>query len=428
MRTRSLFWAVTAAVGALLGSAVPFAGSANAAPPTGTLQVQWDINNYASLFGGTAVGGEFQVQNLTDPSNALAIQDVSRRAGGAFFQTFCAQLHEDIWNGPTYNWSLETAFSGGEVLQPGTAYLYSRFWDGSLAGYSYTAGPNRIASATALQLAIWKIQGQLTGMFQTAYDGNGQAQSWVAAAAGASGIGNVRVLVMTDAAGNAVQDLLTMIPPPPPPPEECCGYKELTFTYNGPADCVKISAIDPAHCGGYYKTSLSCYGSARPGQSFTVYAGGTWTSGKFPDLFKLVVKNKCGSVIECTSINTSCKPPLVVGTVYGSFTLTGFREADCNPKPTCEQGTWKCGSYSWDSSKRCWSRDGSSYDRYSRYDKSDSDWCGTKDGRDRGELKDCIDWNTLKTCRDFKDSDGGSRSFKFFDSSSWGSRWSNCRD
>src|SRR5689334_9517468 len=117
----SVLLGVTIALGAMVASGGPLAGTAKAASATGTIAVQWNTALYSSHFASGGFGGEFQVTALTDPSNALLLQDVSRRAGGNFFQTFCGQLSEDIINGVTYNWSCETAFGDGQPLAPGTA-------------------------------------------------------------------------------------------------------------------------------------------------------------------------------------------------------------------------------------------------------------------------------------------------------------------
>lgn len=71
------------------------------------------------------------------------------------------------WGGPAYNFSLgNTALSNTSVpyspLTEGTAWLYSQFAAGTLAGYDYsnTSTLGRAYSALELQEAIWFLQGQ----------------------------------------------------------------------------------------------------------------------------------------------------------------------------------------------------------------------------------------------------------------------------
>ncbi len=47
---------------------------------------------------------------------------------------------------------------GGDPLDPRTAYLYTKFVSGTLAGYDYTPSTGRIFSAKALQDVIWYIE------------------------------------------------------------------------------------------------------------------------------------------------------------------------------------------------------------------------------------------------------------------------------
>jgi hypothetical protein len=103
-------------------------------------------------------GGEFNVS--LDPSDAgdpvfasiLSHYDASTTVGGGF-ETFCLSETTELLGNPQNG----TLTPSG--VAAGTAWLYSQFVNQSLAGYNYTPGAGRIASAWALQNAIWELQG-----------------------------------------------------------------------------------------------------------------------------------------------------------------------------------------------------------------------------------------------------------------------------
>ena len=151
---------------------------------------------------GTTGGGEFQVY----------------KDGVGLFNTFCLERSEFFSFGQalTVAGISDRAIYGGtqpppngpgyDELDPRTAYLYTQFRAGTLSGYN--TGDD--ASANALQLAIWYIEGEwtetLTGLalrFFKAADNSG----W-------TDIGNVRVLNLVDSQGNRRQDQLVMVPEP----------------------------------------------------------------------------------------------------------------------------------------------------------------------------------------------------------------------
>ena len=53
-----------------------------------------------------------------------------------------------------------------DALSKGTAYLYSQFANGSLAGYIYGYGATRATAAGELQEAIWWLEGENGGVMQ----------------------------------------------------------------------------------------------------------------------------------------------------------------------------------------------------------------------------------------------------------------------
>jgi hypothetical protein len=197
-------------------------------------------------------GGEFRV--IEFDGRSVRSMGANAALPGSLFQTFCVEFNQHVVPGRTYNWDLGTGVVDGGVsghdpiggnydpLDARSAYLYTQFHRGVLSNYHYDLTqlpPNddRVDSAKALQLALWRLEGELTGSLLAAYTtGNGavyqQARAWVEEAnkwvAGFddatghhqwSGLGQVRVLNLwyLDGRGNRVnaQDQLIMIPLPP---------------------------------------------------------------------------------------------------------------------------------------------------------------------------------------------------------------------
>ncbi len=150
-------------------------------------------------------GGEFEVTTDTLGS----------------FVTFCMELQERIGIGNTYYFTVSDASDEGgpppnqtDPLDYKSAWLYLNYRNGKLddlvPGYSY--GDD--SSADSLQEAFWIIEqenlpsGAASTLAQELID---------AATAGSSGwtdLHGVRVLVLTDDAGNNKQDILALIPAP----------------------------------------------------------------------------------------------------------------------------------------------------------------------------------------------------------------------
>jgi len=163
-----------------------FIGTPALAVPTVTFQDSY----------GSTSGGEFQVT----PSD-FGFTPVSL---GEFdgFESFCVELNEHIrFNSTFYVTFSDAAVNGGvggqeppgsnsDPLDPMTAYLYSEFVTESLDNYDYSGGTGRVASADALQYAIWYIEDEITdlpaGLATTFYDD--------AVAAGWTDLGNVHVM------------------------------------------------------------------------------------------------------------------------------------------------------------------------------------------------------------------------------------------
>lgn len=215
-----------------------------------------------ALFGTQAALAAPMV--LTNGSSIRLGYDGSPWGGGGFnvtgvnvtgdqFWTFCLEYNEHFSPGSTpYYVQINTgAVNGGltnagtyagdpngttnfDPLSKATAWLYTQYRSGTLSTLSnalVTPLPGSEADENALQLAIWKLEGELTGSAATTYNNNSvgtvgaQAQAWVAAAiAGGntwSDTGNVRVLNLYSSYSNgnfsgASQDQLYLVPVPEP--------------------------------------------------------------------------------------------------------------------------------------------------------------------------------------------------------------------
>ncbi len=155
---------------------------------------------------GTTGGGEF----------TLTVND------SWAFITFCLQRTEYVDYANTFHvdsvnpYTLtDPAANGGDALgrdhiSQQTAFLYTMFRDGTLAGYSYAAGPSRVSSANDLQRAFWMFEQELamdaSNPFVILANNAVDSGAW-------SGIGNVRVLNLS-LRGAEAQDQLTLVPEP----------------------------------------------------------------------------------------------------------------------------------------------------------------------------------------------------------------------
>ena len=159
---------------------------------------------------GTA--GEFNIilDDLGFIGGVPALNDIS-------FQSFCVEKNEYVGDGVYYYQTNVGAIGGGvdgqttpfyDPLSPITAWLYQSFIEGTLVGYNYGVG--RVASADALQDAIWYSEDELPDL-TTGADFYNQAL-----AAQPTGIGKVRVLNLFSLDGSRAQDQIVMEAPEPP--------------------------------------------------------------------------------------------------------------------------------------------------------------------------------------------------------------------
>jgi hypothetical protein len=163
-------------LGCLLGVLVVPAVQAQ----TTNIVLYQDLNNYS--YGD---GGEFNaVPNTTLLSFNPALAgytpytaNLNTAIGSPNFQTFCIETGEfftpgDIYNVvASYNTIPDDQFPSGNPVTMGTAWLYSQFAAGTLNGYAYNEGSDRIATAGDLQQAIWYLQGDVNSLVNGSADG-----------------------------------------------------------------------------------------------------------------------------------------------------------------------------------------------------------------------------------------------------------------
>lgn len=157
-------------------------------------------------------GGEFTLYHDGNPeylSNARYADGAKNQMGAndtTSFQTFCIEMKEyltnpmDIWvsttdmhgnpggthainGGGSYNDGEIEPFPWGDDLEPTTAYLYTQFATGLLSGYNYGSG--RYLSGGTLQKVIWRLEGEIgnlsdsAGGFTLTAAQQTQGQAWI---------------------------------------------------------------------------------------------------------------------------------------------------------------------------------------------------------------------------------------------------------
>jgi hypothetical protein len=123
-------------------------------------------------------GGEFTLKVLSDPYNLVnglssyvetaTIETKNVLTTINTFETFCLEGNEYIRTDWTYEASLSSSAvqggvgsNGSDPISKGTAWLYSQFAIGALAGYNYSGTVDeRKASANLLQRTIWSLEGE----------------------------------------------------------------------------------------------------------------------------------------------------------------------------------------------------------------------------------------------------------------------------
>ena len=145
---------------ALAVSAIGLAMAHGAVAATVTFQ---QVDGY---FSGKA--GEFTAQHTPFVGNYAASATATLN-GTIGFQTFCLELNEIMRLNRAYDYTVDMAaieggVSGGnpDPLSLGSAWLYSEFAAGTLAGYEYAPGAGRELAAGQLQDAFWWLEDEIT--------------------------------------------------------------------------------------------------------------------------------------------------------------------------------------------------------------------------------------------------------------------------
>ena len=123
------------------------------------------VDGYFSGNGGefTAIGTPYV--GAYDSSATATIP-----SGETGFQTFCLELNENLFFGSLYDYpgleneAIQGGVGGGspDAISWGTAWLYSQFAAGTLAGYDYTPGAGREGSAGLLQQAFYWLEHEVS--------------------------------------------------------------------------------------------------------------------------------------------------------------------------------------------------------------------------------------------------------------------------
>ena len=188
------------------------------------------IARYADYFTGS--GGEFTIHGSPWATQPPYVASTIVKGG---FQSFCLELNEGLSEQPFWAVVNLSAVKGGlgggspDPLSYGTAWLYKQFATGVLAGYDYTVGVGRAASAKDLQATIWWLEDEMATMpvnpFSTAVltqFGNNAAtakSNYDPTAPLAAGFRDVRVLNMYALKAGGLpdydkpkQDMLVLVP------------------------------------------------------------------------------------------------------------------------------------------------------------------------------------------------------------------------
>ena len=188
--------------------AVPALQAAVSVGDSGTITLSTGPNS-------VGVGGEFVATGFGGLS------------GLGTFSSFCLEHNEVFTPGGTYNATVNLAAMNGGVatsslrgsdpLSMGTAWLYSQFRAGSLAGYN----SGLTATAGQLQNAIWWLEGEITAD-QSANPFITQIPdaAWrnYNSTIDANGAFGVVALNLTYRDGRVAQDQLAIVPVPVPEP------------------------------------------------------------------------------------------------------------------------------------------------------------------------------------------------------------------
>lgn len=128
------------------------------------------VNGPQVGYNGKVGGGEFTVTPSGWSWDPLPYYSDSTKNIGPYdpsFQTFCLETSEGLGAHVFDVLFGDNAIKGGvgpvgDPLSIGTAWLYHEFQEETLVGYNDTPGPDREASAEALQKAIWWLEDEIS--------------------------------------------------------------------------------------------------------------------------------------------------------------------------------------------------------------------------------------------------------------------------
>lgn len=224
----------------ILFSTIVVAAAFTVVMPTASADFRVKLSDSYSNSRGGGHGGEFLVQQVAGYEfdfNPVSLGETPNR-----FEVFCLERTEYIGFGTTYVVELsDRAKDGGGGADPNppygdplseqTAYLYSQFITGNLAGYAYgeTASSHdgadgtysRTESANALQNVIWQLEDEIGGYSDLNADELVLASGFLADAQANAGlqqfdgqIEQVMVMNLSDLNGVNRQDQIIMVPAP----------------------------------------------------------------------------------------------------------------------------------------------------------------------------------------------------------------------
>jgi hypothetical protein len=175
---------------------------------------------YDTIYNEPSPAGEYKV--VTSGASFVANYD-SKAIFGNGFSTFCIDRYDSFTYGVAYNATLSSyLWAGtGNKLSLGSAYLYSQFALGTLAGYSYTGTTARNTSADWLQKTLWALEGQgYSSVLAASNPFYNQLVTMFGSTAGAQADANgaygVKVLQLTDDCDEIKQSQLVLCNPPVP--------------------------------------------------------------------------------------------------------------------------------------------------------------------------------------------------------------------
>jgi hypothetical protein len=169
-----------------------------------------DTLKFADLPGNTG-GGEFLLTPNNNPADAFISFCLQKTEYMNFTNTFIVgSINEYTLTDPDDKGGV----GGKDQLSSETAWLYTQFRYGTLAGYDYF-GAGRAASADLLQHAFWGLENEET------LDTNNAFVKLAQENAAGFGLGNVRVLNLYAYSNSApghigmeAQDQLVLVPEP----------------------------------------------------------------------------------------------------------------------------------------------------------------------------------------------------------------------